>query len=67
MVFKTSNFKLQTSTIAQAALSERSESNGQTSDKLQTSDLKLVWNLLLGYTLVFGVWSLNFERPKGAF
>ena len=32
----------------------------QTSDKLQTSKVKEVWFLVIGYFLVFDVWCLDF-------
>ena len=52
---KTSNFKLAYS--AEAASAAKA---GQTSNKLQGSNLKVFDNLVFGYFLVFGVWFLNF-------
>jgi len=36
----------------------------QTSNKLQLSKFKL-WCLMFGFSLVFDVWSLNFEPTQG--
>jgi len=36
----------------------------QTSDKLQTSNFKFGC-LMVGYSLVFGVWCLNFKQEAG--
>jgi len=37
----------------------------QTSDKVQSSKFKVVWNLMFGYSLMFDVWCLNFASKGG--